>query len=67
MGGHDERYRRPCIEDIELGYRLRDAGHEIRLCRDLQVKHLKRWRLGDMLTTDLLKRAVPWTRLMLAV
>jgi hypothetical protein len=37
----------------------------VRLVKDLQVKHLKRWRLVDMLTTDLLRRAVPWTELML--
>src|SRR5262249_50067799 len=30
VGGFDEaRYRRPSIEDIELGYRLRRAGHRI--------------------------------------
>ena len=64
-GGFDERYARPSIEDIELGSRLVRSGHRIRLDRDLQVKHLKRWRLGDMLATDLWRRAVPWTRLML--
>ena len=65
LGGFDERYGNPSIEDIELGARLRQSGHAIRLVKDLQVKHLKRWRLFDMLATDLLRRAVPWTRLML--
>ncbi len=37
----------------------------IRLVKDLQVKHLKTWRLADMLATDLWRRAVPWTELML--
>ncbi len=64
-GGFDERYAEPSIEDIELGSRLRRSGHQIRLARDLQVKHLKRWRLRDMLATDLWRRAVPWTELML--
>ena len=65
VGGFDEGYAQPSIEDIELGSRLVRAGHAIRLVKDLQVKHLKRWRLGDMLSTDLLRRAAPWTELML--
>lgn len=65
LGGFDEDYPVPSIEDIELGARLRRAGHGIRLEKSLQVKHLKRWRLFDMLRTDLLRRAVPWTELML--
>lgn len=63
--GFDERYARPSIEDIELGSRLLRSGHTIRLVKDLQVKHLKRWRPADMLATDLWRRAVPWTELML--
>jgi glycosyltransferase involved in cell wall biosynthesis len=65
VGGFDEGYGDPMIEDIELGSRLLRAGHVIRLVKDLQVKHLKRWRLVDMLATDLWRRAVPWTELML--
>jgi GT2 family glycosyltransferase len=65
VGGFDEGYARPSVEDIELGSRLVRAGHAIRLVKELQVKHLKRWRLGDMLATDLLRRAAPWTELML--
>ncbi len=65
VSGFDENYPVPSIEDIELGARLRRAGHTLRLAKNLQVKHLKRWRLLDMLRTDLLRRAVPWTELML--
>jgi GT2 family glycosyltransferase len=65
LGGFDESYSRPCIEDIELGYRLRLAGHSIRLCRDLQVKHLKVWTARSMLRADFLFRALPWTELIL--
>ncbi|HJU04284.1 MAG TPA: glycosyltransferase family 2 protein [Nitrospiraceae bacterium] len=63
MGGFDERYRYPSIEDIELGYRLTRAGHRIRLSKTLQVTHLKRWRLGSMLKADFFYRALPWTEL----
>lgn len=65
VGGFDARYADPSIEDIELGARLLAAGYPIRLAKQLQVKHLKRWRLWDMVATDLWRRAVPWTRLML--
>jgi glycosyltransferase involved in cell wall biosynthesis len=65
VGGFDARWAEPSIEDIELGARLVRAGHRIRLAKDLQVKHLKRWTLTDMLATDLWRRAVPWTQLML--
>ena len=63
-GFDQERYRRPSIEDIELGYRLKNMGHKILLDKTLQVKHLKKWKLRTLLRTDILDRAVPWTRLM---
>ncbi len=66
VGGFDtQRYARPCIEDIELGYRLNDRGHRVELIPDLKVRHHKRWTLRNMVTTDLFDRAVPWTRLRL--
>ncbi|NEP18629.1 MAG: glycosyltransferase family 2 protein [Leptolyngbya sp. SIO4C1] len=65
MGGFSVAYRRPTIEDIELGYRLRAAGHQIALCRDVQVKHLKRWTASSMLKADFFYRALPWTELIL--
>lgn len=63
MGGFDETYLKPSIEDIELGYRLTRAGHTIRLCKSIQVKHWKRWTIGSMLQADFFQRAVPWTQL----
>ena len=65
MGGFDEGYRRPSIEDIELGYRLKRAGYRIGLLKALQVKHLKRWSLGSLLKADFFYRALPWTALIL--
>ncbi len=65
LGGFDEGYRRPSIEDIELGYRLRQGGHKIRLCKALQVKHLKRWGLVSLLRSDFFYRALPWSELIL--
>jgi len=65
LGGFDERYRRPAIEDISLGYRLTRAGAKIRLCKTLQVKHLKRWGITSLLRADFCQRALPWTVLIL--
>jgi glycosyltransferase involved in cell wall biosynthesis len=64
IGGFDEqRFSRPSIEDIELGYRLRKAGYRILLDKQLQGTHLKRWSLYSMIRTDITCRAVPWSRL----
>jgi GT2 family glycosyltransferase len=64
VGGFDAAYGRPSIEDVELGCRIRAAGHRIRLVREAQVTHLKRWTLGSWLASDVRDRAIPWTRLM---
>ena len=58
-----ERYPRPAIEDIELGYRMRAKGHRILLDKQLQAKHLKRWTLKSLLHADIFCRAVPWSML----
>ena len=65
LGGFDEKRFPRCIEDIELGYRLRRSGRRILLDKDLQGTHLKRWTLRSMVRTDVCCRAIPWTRLIL--
>lgn len=65
VGGYDEEERYPSIEDIRLGYRLRKSGHRIRMCKELQAKHLKHWGAARLLTTDFLQRALPWTVLIM--
>jgi cellulose synthase/poly-beta-1,6-N-acetylglucosamine synthase-like glycosyltransferase len=65
VGGFDERYRVPCIEDVELGYRLKQSGCRIAVVKSLQVKHLKRWTPSTLLGTDFFRRALPWTELIL--
>lgn len=64
LGGFDATYRRPSIEDVELGYRLRARGHLIRLLPAAQVTHLKEWSLASWLRADFADRAVPWARLL---
>ncbi len=66
VGGFDiETYKVPSIEDIELGYRIRSAGFRIVLDPDMQCKHLKVWTVGNSVHTDMFKRALPWSRLMI--
>lgn len=66
VGGFNaDRFPRPSIEDIELGSRLRKAGYRILLDKTLQGTHLKQWTLWSMVRTDLVGRAVPWSRLIL--
>lgn len=66
IGGFDEqKFPCPSIEDIELGYRLRSAGHRILLDKQLLGTHLKQWTFLSMIRTDFLRRALPWSRLML--
>lgn len=61
LGMFDEwTYARPQIEDIELGRRMRRAGHQVVLDPAIQGKHLKTWTLKGTLTTDFQHRGVPW-------
>lgn len=66
FGGFDElRYRRPAIEDIELGTWISKAGRRIVLDKRVRCQHLKRWTLAGLIKTDVFDRGIPWTRLML--
>jgi glycosyltransferase involved in cell wall biosynthesis len=65
IGGFDEDRQPWTCEDIELGYRLRAAGHAIRIDKHIQARHLKRWTLGELLRSDIFDRGIPWTRLIL--
>jgi len=67
LGGFDgTRYGRPSIEDIEFGFRMRKAGWRIRLDPQLLATHLKHWRLGEVVRTDIFQRARPWSFLILS-
>lgn len=54
------------IADVALGLTLRDAGQRIRLDRELLGTHLKAWTLKTVVTTDIVFRAIPWTKLILS-
>lgn len=59
------RYTTPQIEDIELGYRLRDQGYRILIDPAIQGTHLKRWTFGGMVRTNFHHRGLPYARLLL--
>ena len=65
VGGFDEGFRRPSVEDIDLGMRVLGNGGRIDLDPGLLGKHHKSWTLLSMIRTDVYDRAVPWTRLIL--
>jgi GT2 family glycosyltransferase len=65
VGGFDERFDRPSVEDIDLGYRLTNAGLRIEFRKDLEVTHLKKWTFVSLLRSDIFRRALPWTWLMM--
>lgn len=66
LGGFDiETYKVPSIEDIELGYRISGAGYRIALDPGLLCRHLKVWSVANSVKTDIFKRALPWSRLMI--
>ena len=66
VGMFDEkRFERPEMEDVELGYRMRDAGMKIVLDPAVQCTHRKRWSLPRMVSSDFARRGVPWTKLLL--
>jgi glycosyltransferase involved in cell wall biosynthesis len=64
--GFDETYRWASIEDIQLGVRLHRAGHRLLLCPEIQATHRKRWSLVQVIHTDIFRRAIPWTKLLLS-
>ena len=65
IGKFTEKRAGRWVDDIELGYRLRQAGHRILLDKTLQGTHLKRWTLRSLIRTDIISRAIPWSRLIL--
>jgi GT2 family glycosyltransferase len=64
FGGYDDvLFAHPSIEDVELGMRLINAGKRIRLVPGAQGTHWKDWTLWRVWHTDVVRRALPWSRL----
>jgi len=65
LGGFDETYTQPCIEDIELGRRMTANGYRVLIDPRLRACHLKRWTFVSMVRSDVRDRGIPWMRLIL--
>lgn len=64
VGGFDERYRRPAIEDTDMGHKLAAAGAKIVVGAEIEVEHVKRYSLSGLVVLDF-KRAAGLVRLFL--
>lgn len=66
-GGFDiEKYRHPSIEDVELGMRIVSQGYRIRLVPEALSKHCKDWTIQNVWHTDIVRRAYPWSKLLIS-
>ncbi len=63
FGEFNENYR--SLEDMEFGYRLCKGGCKIFLTKQIQVTHCKNYDFISLIKSDVLNRAIPWTKLML--
>ncbi len=63
FGGFNENFI--YLEDVEFGHRLTSAGKKIKLLKEMQTTHLKRWKLWHLIKCDIFNRAVPWTFILL--
>ena len=62
-GGFPEVYSTPSIEDVVFGYKLVEDGKKIKLLKELEATHLKKWSFSSLIKTDIVNRAIPWTKL----
>ncbi|RMF94613.1 MAG: glycosyltransferase [Candidatus Schekmanbacteria bacterium] len=52
IGGFDENYNIPNVEDTDLGQKLYKAGYRIYLARELEVEHIKSYDFASIMKTD---------------
>ena len=64
VGGFDTSYTAASVEDIAFGYEITSRGHKILLDKEIQVMHAKRYSLGSLIRSDVVDRAIPWTKLL---
>jgi glycosyltransferase involved in cell wall biosynthesis len=64
IGGFDENYHRPDVEDTEIGSRIYTVGSKIILKPEFALEHQKHYNLRSLLKTDY-ERSRGLTRMML--
>ncbi|NIR59337.1 MAG: hypothetical protein GWO02_07355 [Gammaproteobacteria bacterium] len=66
LGGFESKsFPEPSVEDIEFGHRLADDGGRALLDPGLLCTHLKHWSLRNLVHTDCVHRALPWSQLLI--
>ncbi len=64
VGGFDQGYATPNVEDTAFGQKLARMGVRVRIHPELEVEHVKRYSLSGLLKVDFM-RAISLTRLKL--
>lgn len=52
------------VNDVDLGYRLKERGILVYNARHIQVKHLKKLNLLEWIRTDIFVRGLPWMKIL---
>jgi glycosyltransferase involved in cell wall biosynthesis len=65
-GGFDAVQHPRQLEDVELGYRMREMGAQLVLDPSIEGTHLKAWSFPLMSVTDFRDRGLTWMRLVLS-
>lgn len=55
VGGFNENYTTPSVEDTDLGKRLYKLGYKIKLDKNVRVVHLKHFGLESLLKSDYMR------------
>ena len=50
-------------ENIDLGHSSWQAEYQIRLCKQIQVEHLKHWEPLNLPKAEIFHRSLPWSKL----
>lgn len=65
LGGFAEEAGYSPIEDVAFGYKISKHGGKIYLNKQLQIRHLKSYTFLSLIKTDFIRRALPWTKIIL--
>jgi GT2 family glycosyltransferase len=64
LNGFSDLIEKPAMEDVEIGYRMREHGYRIRLVPEATGTHLKNWTVRQLWRDDVFSRALPWSTLL---
>lgn len=57
IGGFDENYKKPSVEDADFGYKLRQSGVKINVIPELEISHLHHYSVYELLRTAFFRGA----------